>query len=98
MTVANRLRGAFALYIALLAVLLVYHVRTIQRAVGSGHELAAISSRLGVTSTEQLARIAQMSNDAEKYLVTRDTGYLDKFLETAHAYGLRARQSSKRCR
>jgi len=88
MTVATKLRGAFGLYIALLAVLLVYHVRTIQHAVGSGHELTAISSRLRVTSTEQVARIGQMGNDAEKYLVTRDPGYLDKFLEAAHAYGL----------
>ena len=41
-----------------------------------------------MTSTEQLARITQMGNYAEKYFVTSDTGYLDKFLETAHAYGL----------
>src|SRR4051794_27332704 len=88
MTVATRLRAAFGLYIALLAVLLVYHVKTVQRAVGSGHELSAISSRLRVTSTEQQSRIAQMGNDAEKYLVTRDAGYLDKFLATAHAYGV----------
>jgi two-component system sensor histidine kinase GlrK len=88
MTVATKLRAAFGLYIAILAALLVYHVRTIQHAVGSGQELTAISSRLRVTSTEQLARIGQMGNDAEKYLVTRDGGYLDKFLETAHAYGL----------
>jgi signal transduction histidine kinase len=87
MTVANRLRGAFGLYIALLAVLLVYQVRTIQHVVGSGRELNTISSRV-VTSTVQLARIGQMGNDAEKYLVTRDAGYLDKFLETAHAFGL----------
>ena len=87
MTVANRLRGAFGLYIALLAVLLVYQVRTIQRVVGSGHELNTISSRV-VTSTVQLTRIGQMSNDAEKYLVTRDSRYLDKFLETTHAFGL----------
>ena len=64
-----------------------YQVRTIQHTVASEHELAAISFRLGVTSTEQLARITQMGNYAEKYLVTSDTGYLDKFLETAHAYG-----------
>jgi len=86
MTVANRLRGAFGLYIALLAGLLVYQVRTIQHTVDSEHELAAISFRLGVTSTEQMARITQMGNHAEKYFVTRDTGYLERLLETAHAY------------
>src|SRR5690349_21816818 len=86
MTVANRLRGAFGLYIALLAGLLVYQVRTIQHTVASEHELAAISFRLGVTSTEQMARITQMGNHAEKYFITRDTGYLERLLETAHAY------------
>jgi signal transduction histidine kinase len=88
MTVATRLRGAFGLYIAVLAMLLVYHVKTIQRAVASGRELNAIASRWRATSTEQLARIGQMDSYAEKYLVTRDSGYLDKILETAHAYGL----------
>jgi len=88
MTVSNRLRGAFGVYIALLALLLISHVRTIQRVVRSGNEFNAISSRLRVTSTVQLACISQMGNDAEKYLVTRDAGYLDKFLETAHAHGL----------
>ena len=39
MKVATRLRGAFAIYIALLAVVALYHVRTIQRAVASGHAL-----------------------------------------------------------
>ena len=87
MTVANRLRGAFGFYIVLLAVLLLYQVRTIQHTADSEHELAAISFRLGVTSTEQLARITQMGTYAEKYFVTADTGYLDKFLETARAYG-----------
>ena len=74
MKVANRLRGAFGFYIALLAVLLLYQVRTIQHTVDSEHELAAISFRLGVTSTEQLARITQMGNYAEKYFVTARHG------------------------
>jgi len=87
-TVATKLRAAFGLYITLLAVLLVYHVKTIRHAVASGHELTEISSRLRVTSTEQIARIGQMSNDAEKFLVTRDTGYLLKLRETATGFGL----------
>ena len=64
MTVAAKLRAAFGLYITLLAALLVYHVKTIRHAVASGHELTEISSRLRVTSTEQVARIGQMSSDA----------------------------------
>jgi signal transduction histidine kinase len=64
----------------------VYHVRTIQRTVASGRELAEISARLSVTSTEQLARIAQMSDDAEKYLVTSEPGYLEKLQQTTRDY------------
>lgn len=86
MSVAAKLRGAFALYIALLAALLVYHVRTIQATVASGQALADISARLSAVSTEQSARLTQMSSDGEKYLVTRDRGYLDKLQQTAKEY------------
>jgi len=86
-TVGTKLRAAFGLYITLLALLLVYHVKTIRHAVASGHELTEISSRLRVTSTEQIARLGQMSNDAEKYLVTRDSGYLIKLGQTGAAFG-----------
>jgi two-component system sensor histidine kinase GlrK len=86
MKVASRLRGAFAIYIALLAVVALYHMRTIQRAVASGHALSEISSRLRVASTLQVDRIAQMNSDAEKFLVTRDRGYLRKVLETSNAF------------
>ena len=87
MTVATKLRAAFGLYITLLGLLLVYHVKTIRHAVASGHELTEISSRLRVT-TEQVARLGQMSNDAEKFGVTRDTGYLNKLRESGAAFGL----------
>jgi signal transduction histidine kinase len=85
--VGTRLRGAFAIYIALLALVALYHVRTIQRAVASGHALSELSSRLRVASTTQVDRIAQMNSDAEKFLVTRDEGYLRKVLESANAFG-----------
>ncbi|HEY4218197.1 MAG TPA: ATP-binding protein [Gemmatimonadaceae bacterium] len=87
MKVGTRLRSAFAIYIALLAGVVVYHVRTIQRTVESGHVLTEISSRLRVSSTAQLGRLSQMSSDAEKFLVTRDAGYLNRVVETSHAYG-----------
>lgn len=86
MKVSTRLRGAFAIYIALLAVVALYHMRTIQRAVASGHALSELSSRLRVASTVQIDRIAQMNNDAEKFLVTRDRGYLRKVLESSEAF------------
>jgi signal transduction histidine kinase len=86
MTVTSRLRGAFALYIVLLTSVLVYHVRTIRGSVASGRELTAISARYRV-SNEQAGRIAEMSNIAEKYFVTRDSGYFARFVELAGEYG-----------
>lgn len=87
MKVGTRLRSAFAVYIALLAAVLVYHVRTIHRAVDSGRALTVISGRLRVSSTAQQSRIAEMEGDAEKFLVTRDRGYLEKFMESTRAFG-----------
>ncbi len=81
MSVATRLQGAFAMYIALLAAVIVYHVRTIERAVQSGHDLTEIATRLRVSATDELSRVRQMDSDAEKFLVTRDRGYLEKFRE-----------------
>ena len=87
MKVGTRLRGAFAVYIALLAAVLVYHVRTTQHAVQSGRALTDISARLRVSSTAQDTRLAQMSSDAEKYFVTHDKGYFDRFLDSEQAFG-----------
>ena len=87
MKVGTRLRGAFAFYIALLAAVLVYHVRTTQHAVDSGRALTDISTRLRVSSTAQVTRLEQMSSDAEKYFVTHDKGYFDRFLESERAFG-----------
>lgn len=92
MNVATRLRGAFALYIALLGGVLVYHVGTIRQSVASGHELTAISDRYRVITDDQLGRIAEMGSSVEKYLVTRDRGYMDKFVELADAFGRDSRR------
>ncbi len=87
MKVGTRLRSAFAFYITLLAAVLVYHVRTTQHAVDSGRALTIISTRLRVSSTAQTTRLVQMSSDAEKYFVTHDKGYFDKFLDSEQAFG-----------
>jgi signal transduction histidine kinase len=94
--VRTKLGGAFAVYIALLAGLSLYHIRTTRRVVSSGHAFSDIASRLRTTSTIQLTRIAQVSSDAEKYVLTRDSGYLVKFQRTQHDYesGLRALDSA----
>lgn len=86
MNVRTRLRGAFALYIALLAGLSIYHVRTTRRTVTSGRELSEIAKRLRLTSTVQLERIVQVSHDAERYAVTRDTAFLEKVRSTMQEF------------
>ncbi|HTE46524.1 MAG TPA: ATP-binding protein [Gemmatimonadaceae bacterium] len=92
MRVRTKLRGAFAVYIALLAGLSLYHIRATRRAVTSGRELAEIAGRLRVTSNVQLGRIADVSSDAQKYLITRDEGYLDKLQQTMRDYDGQLRQ------
>jgi signal transduction histidine kinase len=86
MKVATKLRAAFALYITLLGVLLIYHVSTIRRVVATGHELSELSERVRATSTEQYIRVAQLGENAAKYSITHDRGYLDKFDQLATAY------------
>ncbi|HEY9227981.1 MAG TPA: HAMP domain-containing sensor histidine kinase, partial [Gemmatimonadaceae bacterium] len=86
MNVRTKLRGAFAAYIALLAGLSFYHVRTTQRAATSARELTAIAARQRSIGTEQPARINQIGSDAQKYQVSRDSRYRVKFEETMRSY------------
>lgn len=87
MTVARRLQSAFIAFVVLIAALVVFQVRTIRAAADSGHALADISSRFRITSNDQLARVGQMSDDAEKFLVTRDSAYLARADESARVFG-----------
>jgi signal transduction histidine kinase len=84
--VRTRLGGAFALYIALLAGLSLYHIRTTRRAVASGRALAQIASRFRATSTTQLARISRVGSYAQKYSITHDPRYLDGLDTTRAAF------------
>ena len=86
MTVARRLQGALVAFVVLIGVVVAFQVRTIRAAARSGHALAEISSRLRVTTTDQMARVAQMGDDAEKYLVTRDAAYLDRAMASAQVF------------
>jgi len=86
MKVATKLRAGFGLYITLLGILLVYHVSTIRRVVTTGHELTELSARVRATSTEQVSRVAQLSENAAKYSITSDPGYLNKFKQLTEAY------------
>lgn len=91
MKVSTKLAAAFALHVALLAVLLAYHVRTIRHTVTTARRLGEISSRIHATSTKQLGRIEQLEENVAKYWVTRDEGYVDKLrqLQEDHTAELR---------
>ncbi|MEP6491860.1 MAG: HAMP domain-containing sensor histidine kinase [bacterium] len=92
MRVRTKLHGAFAVYIALLAGLSIYHIRATRRAVSSGRDLSEIAARLRVTSNVQLGRVVDVGSDAQKYLITRDQGYLDKLQLTMRDYDLQLHQ------
>jgi two-component system sensor histidine kinase GlrK len=84
--VRTKLRGAFAVYIALLAGLSFYHVRTTRRAVASAQQLTDIASRLRSTSTTLLERITDIGSDAQKFSVTGDSDYFAKVQQAITDY------------
>jgi two-component system sensor histidine kinase GlrK len=86
MKVATKLAGAFALFIVVLVALLGYHLRTIQHAVSTNYELSDLSSRVYLASTRQVARLGRLEENAGKFLVTRDPGYLEKFVEARDTF------------
>ena len=86
MTVATKLGVAFGIQGAILVGVLVYHVGVTREAVSTSYELSAISSRVFAGTAEQLRRIAQLDENASKYAVTRDRGYLEKFRQIADEF------------
>ena len=83
-SVGSRLAAAFAVHVAILIVLLIFHVGTIRESVRAGHELSETSARLYASSTEQVARLDQLQETLSKYVVTADTGYLAKFEQVSN--------------
>jgi two-component system sensor histidine kinase GlrK len=81
MRVATKLSGALGLLMALMVTLLVHHVRTIRDAVSTSRELSEVTSRLALGSSRQLRQLGQLEENASKYVVTHDEGYLKKFDE-----------------
>ena len=87
MRVRTKLRGAFAVYIALLAGLSWYQVLTTRRAVSSGHELTAIATRFRATSTVQQSRLIQAKADAERFKARKgDTDYVAQVEQALREY------------
>jgi len=85
MTVAAKLRTVFIVHIALLAVVLVFHVRANRRAAESGRALSAISARQQ-SAFAQTERVAEMNRTADKYAVTGDVRYRERLSQLAAAY------------
>ncbi len=86
MNVRTRLRGAFAIYIAVLLGLSIYHLRATRRAVSSNTSLAEIAGRVRMMSAVQPARLGDAANSAEKYLVTHDSRYLTKLQDSIRSF------------
>jgi signal transduction histidine kinase len=86
MTVARKLQSALIIFVVLITVVVGLHVRAIRSAAEGSRALADIAARQRVTSTDQIARLAQMRNDAEKFLITRDTGYLDRVMASSQVF------------
>jgi len=82
MRVSAKLWAALGLLVVILVSLLVYHVGTIRESVTTHYELSEISSRLFLSSSEQLALLNDLEENAGKYWITRETGYLGRFEET----------------
>ncbi len=87
MRVRTKLRGAFAVYIALLAGLSWYQILTTRRAVSSAHELTAIARRFRDISTTQLGRLTEAWADAQRFNITHgDTDYVVRMEQNLHDY------------
>ena len=86
MTVANRLRGALAIYVASVVALALLYAHAARRVADSGRALTEIAEQLSV-ATDRLARVDAMSADAEKYHATGDQRYRDKFAAAFREFG-----------
>ncbi len=86
MRVATKLVLAFGLQVLLLGAVLTYHVHSIQEAVSTGYELTAIASRTSRSATDQMARLARLQENAAKFAVTKDRGYLEKLQQAFTEY------------
>jgi two-component system sensor histidine kinase GlrK len=82
-SVARQLWLALGLNAALLLVVVVEHARTIEQAVTTAHELSEVSAQIVLSQAELAARLSLLEETAEKYAVTRDTGYLLKLAEVS---------------
>lgn len=79
MTLATKLRGAFALFVLLLAAVLVHHLSVTRQAAARAQTMTAAAARWRLIAGDHVARLQAMRASAAKFLVTRDTGYLVRY-------------------
>ncbi len=86
MKVATRLSGALAMLVALLLIVLTYHVRTLRDAVATSFDLSELSGRIFLAATEQVTRLTEMEENAGKFWVTGDPGYRTLYEEAVAGF------------
>lgn len=79
MRIATKLWIGYGLLVLLLGGLLAHHLSLVRDLVADQRRLAAISSRLAVSSTEQSYWLERLEENAAKYEVTGDPGYAEQF-------------------
>jgi signal transduction histidine kinase len=92
MKLATKLSAAFGVLVLIFAGLMVYHVRTIQHLVSANYELSALSSRSSMNTARQIGRLNELEENASKFWVTRDAGYLLRFQEAFHGFAVGLRE------
>src|ERR1043165_10118084 len=86
MTVANRLRAALAAYVLSVLALAILYANAARRAANENRALGETAEQLNIAAN-QLARLDEMSADAEKYQATNDVRYRDKFATAFRDFG-----------
>jgi signal transduction histidine kinase len=91
MKFATKLSAAFSVLVVIFAGLLVYQVRTIQHLVSANYEVSEMSSRISVNTARQIGWLNELEENASKFWVTQDVGYLQRFQQAFHNFtvGLR---------
>ena len=80
--VGTKLSGGFLVLIVLFGGLLLFYHRVLQRSVAAGRDLAAVDSRALLGASNLLDLVDQMEEDAAKYRITRDQGYVEAYRAT----------------
>jgi two-component system sensor histidine kinase GlrK len=86
MRVSTKLGLAFGLLVSLVVAMLVYHVSVIQEVARLNRDLSAVTVRLALSSTDQLGQLDDLEENASKYLVTGDEGYLEAYRRSRRAF------------